>query len=87
MTTKVVIVTQHINITVDESKFTPEFMAHFSRHFHHCPTVEDHIKYIALSYARGIIDSASQFLEGYGELSHFGVKFKREHVDTEIEED
>jgi len=82
-----ILVAQYIEVTVDETKFTPEFMANFNSHFHHCPTVEDHMKHIAVSFARGIITSPSQFLEGYGVLTEFGVKVKREHTDTELVED
>lgn len=87
MTTKVIIVTQHIKVTVDETKFTPTFMENFTRHFHPCEDVEAHMRHIATSYARGIIDSSSQFLEGYGELTNFGVKLKREDTEAEVVED
>lgn len=87
MTKHTILVAQYIEVTVDESKFTPEFIANFNQHFHHCPTVEDHMKHIATSFARGIVTSPSQFLEGYGLLNEYGVKLKRQHSDAELVED
>ena len=87
MTTKTLTVTQDITITVDESKFTPEFMANFNRYFHELNTVEDHMKYLAEVYARGIVTSYGDFLEGYGPLDKMGIKFERENIDVSDPED
>lgn len=80
--TKTITVTQEIAVTVDESRFTPEFMENYSKHFHECETVEDHMKYIAESYARGIVTFNGDFLEGYGKMDDFGISCKRECVDV-----
>lgn len=80
--TKTITVTQEIEVTVDESRFTPEFMENYSKYFHECEAVEDHMKYIAESYARGIVMSNHDFLEGYGKLNEFGIKCKRDSVEV-----
>lgn len=81
--TKTITVTQEITVTVDESRFTPEFMENYSKHFHECETVEDHMKYIAESYARGIVTFNGDFLEGYGKMDDFGISCKRESVEVD----
>ena len=79
-------VVQTIEIEADESKFTPDFLENFNRYFHECPTVEDHLAYIARSYASGIVRSHRDFLEGYGILTeNFGVKLSCVDVTCEIE--
>ena len=83
--TKTVTVTQVIEVTVDPDQFTEDFMANFSQHFVPCATIDDHIKYIAESYARGVIQYSGDFLEGYGKLNQFGVKLARVATDTEID--
>ena len=80
--TKTITVTQEITVTVDESRFTPEFMASYSKHFHECEAVENHMQYIAKCCALGIIASKGDFLEGYGKLDDFGIRFKRESIDV-----
>jgi hypothetical protein len=83
--TKYVEVRQQIKVTVDESRFTPEFLAAFKRAFFDAETVEDHIKHIAESYARGIVTFKGDFLEGYGKMDDFGISCKREDVECEVE--
>lgn len=84
--TKTIEVTQTIVVTVDESKFTPEFMANFNRHFFDCETIEDHIAFIAKSYAMGVVTHNGDFLEGYGVLRDFGINVKRDTAETEATE-
>lgn len=82
MKTKIT-VTQEIEVTVDESRFTPEFMAAFSRAFFDCETIEEHVLYIAKSYAMGIVAHNGDFLEGYGILRDFGINVKRDTTQTD----
>ena len=76
------VVEQQITISVDESKFTPEFMKSFSEHIQELDSIKEHLEYLVEMYARGIVSSPGDFLEGYGELRDFGVKFSHEGTDV-----
>jgi len=67
---RIVQVTHFVEIEVDESKFTPEFMDEFRRNFYQLNTIEDHIKYLAGIEVSNNYDS---FLEGYGSLDDFCI--------------
>lgn len=74
-------------VTVDETKFTEAFLQNFMEHFSgSVETVEDHVGYLARQYAAGNVSNDS-FLEGYGELSEFGVKMRSDFdTETDVEE-
>lgn len=79
MTTLIFEVTQTVEVTVDESKFTPEFMAEFRDNMFHCETVADHAEHIAQLQARGVIEldiNRDEFIEGYGPASDMGIAAK-----------
>jgi hypothetical protein len=78
--TKTITVIQEIEVTVDESRFTAEFMENFSRYFHGLESIEEHMQFIAKCRARGFVVSSSEFLEGYGKLSDFGISFGNVNV-------
>lgn len=63
-----------VDVTVDDAKFTPEFMTEFRKHFYDFRTVEDHMLHLGQLRARGMID-LNRPVEGYGMLSDFGVVF------------
>ncbi|GAB6043322.1 hypothetical protein [Endothiovibrio diazotrophicus] len=86
MITKTVEVTQVIEVTVDETKFTPEFLAEFSSYMFPFEDVDEHIKHLAQMHARGLADYPSTFIEGYGEAKDMGIKFKVVEQREEIEE-
>lgn len=71
-------VRERVRVTVDESKFTPQFMESFRRVFYDFDSIEDHVKHIAQAYARGLINTSRDFLEGYGPLDQFGVVLARD---------
>ncbi len=77
-------VIQLINITIDESKFTPEFMKDFNSYMFEFKGVEEHIKFIVEKFADGTVSSENDFLEGYGILSEFGIKLEKEYIESEI---
>lgn len=79
-----VTVEQDLEITVDESRFTPEFLQGFKESFYPCETIEDHVEFIAESFAQGVVRSDADFLEGYGVLRDFGIRVKREEPATWI---
>ena len=75
-------VQQVVRVTVDPSRFTPEFMAAFSESINEKEDISEHMEYIAEMAAKGIVFSPNDFLEGYGILSEFGIDFSIESVDV-----
>lgn len=67
-----VVVSMEVDVTIDESTFTPEFMAEFEANFFPFDTVEEHICHIAQLEAREVLDR--DFTEGYGPLSSMGIE-------------
>lgn len=63
-----------VTVTVDESKFTADFMAEFRESFYPYFTVGDHIRHIAYMAATGQLRDLPSFIEGYGESQDFGIK-------------
>ena len=77
-------VTQTITVTLDETKFTPEFMAEYRESFYDYNTIEDHAKHLAFLEASGMVSHGSAFIEGYGSMSNMGIKLVTErNVETE----
>jgi hypothetical protein len=81
-------------VTVDETKFTPEFLTEFSSYMFAVDSVDDCVEHLANMFARGVIDGDTAFIEGYGPVADFGIKFEvsrggnawiDNEVDTEIE--
>lgn len=72
---KAVQVTQVVRVTIDESKFTPEFMREFQAHFYPFTSIERHLEHLAQLYARGLADNFA-FIEGYGPAKDMGIKFE-----------
>jgi len=85
MTTRTVAVQSIVKVTVDETKFTPEFLADFRRVMYPLNTVEDHIEHLAQLYARGVYDNFTGFIEGYGPPKDFGIEVKITDVTEEIQ--
>lgn len=86
MITKTATVSQNVVVTVDETKFTPEFMAEFRASFYPFRTLDRHIEHLAQLHARGIAEN-NQFIEGYGPANEMGIRFEIESnsVETEIQ--
>jgi hypothetical protein len=87
MTEKHIIVTQIVTVAVDETKFTPEFMADFRKTMYPFQTLDDHLEHLAQLYARGLHDTAMRntFIEGYGPADGMGIRARIQHVETEID--
>lgn len=76
MITRDIEVRQTVRVTVDETKFTPEFLAEFHGSFFRIDTVEEHLMHIAQLIARGVVEigeTQSEFIEGYGRARDFGI--------------
>lgn len=76
-------VTQIVEIEIDETKFTPEFLAEFSGSIFDAD-LDDHFEHIGQLYARGIADEFSTFIEGYGPPAEMGIKAQWIDSETEI---
>lgn len=63
-----------VTVTVDETKFTPAFLAEFQKSFYPFADVEDHIQHIAFLAATGQIGLLPCFIEGYGPSQDFGIE-------------
>lgn len=88
MTKFVVEVVSEIQVTLDESKFTPEFMESYRQHFYSSVTsIEHHARHLAQLQARGIVDRPqinNGFIEGYGNVQEFGVEIETIDIETQI---
>jgi len=81
MKTYEVEVTQIIKITLDETKFTDEFMEEFSSYMFYTDCIEDHVKHLAQLAAREMIDD---FVEGYGPTKEFGISYSVVYGEEDI---
>jgi hypothetical protein len=63
-----------VTVTVDETKFTPEFLADYRENFYPFESVEDHIRHIAFLAATGTLGNLPCFIEGYGPSQDFGIE-------------
>lgn len=68
-------VTRTIRVTLDETKFTEEFMDEFRQLIFPAFDTRDHAEHLASLYARGDIDYDGDFVEGYGVIRDMGIKF------------
>jgi hypothetical protein len=73
-------VIQVVEVEVDESKFTDEFLSEWQETFYPFTSVNDHILHIAQLEARSFLDD---FTEGYGKIEEFGISAK---VVDQVEE-
>lgn len=78
-------VTQEVEVTLDETKFTPEFMAAFRDCFYDFDSLEDHAEHLAQLEARGICGTnLDPFIEGYGRASEMGISMQVVDTDMDI---
>jgi hypothetical protein len=84
MTTKTVIVTQEVEVTVDETKFTPEFMEDFRDYQYDLSTLDEHMEYLGSLEARGQTEWGENFIEGYGPAEDMGISMRVTNIETEI---
>jgi hypothetical protein len=84
-------VTQQIKVTLDITKFTPEFMADFRRSFYPFDTVEEHAEHIGQMVARAvypeIFPGDDTFIEGYGPANEMGITAVAGWIEIETEID
>lgn len=83
MMTRNVEVTFLVEVTVDEAKFTPQFLAEFKQALHDFEDVESHIEHIAFLKVQDLL--RPDFTEGYGKLAEMGITATVYDSETEIE--
>ncbi|MCK9615913.1 MAG: hypothetical protein M0R48_10585 [Candidatus Omnitrophica bacterium] len=76
MRTITVEVTNTVEVTLDETKFTPEFMKAFSSYMWPVDDIEEHAIHLAQMHVRGMADWPSTFIEGYGPAEKMGISFR-----------
>lgn len=77
-------VKQFVTVKLDETKFTPEWMAHFRENFRDLYEVSDHAEHLAFVAARGALDWIDPVVEGYGRLSDMGIEIDVEDPEVEL---
>lgn len=87
MRTVFVRVKQVVKVDLDETKFTPEFMAQFAESISDFDCIEQHAEHIGQLAAREVYafspHQPKEFVEGYGPIGDFGIV--AEVVEFEIE--
>ena len=75
-----------VEVEVDASKFTEEFMTEFRDSFYPFYDVDDHVCHIAQLKARGLLNP--EFIEGYGPAAEMGIEARVVDVlaETEVQE-
>lgn len=91
MRTFTVEVTQTVEVTLDETKFTPEFMAEFNSTITDFgDDLEEHAKHLAWVHATRVEDLAyvmtAPFVEGYGPVDELGIQAITRDTDVECVE-
>lgn len=87
-------VRQTVTVSLDETKFTPEFMEGFNSTIFDAGTIEDgaleeHGKHLAQMAARGVIPDFvtarhGEFIEGYGPSAEMGIAVRVLQEQTEV---
>ena len=88
MKTYTVLVTSEVTVTLDETKFTPEFFAEFNETISDWgDDLEEHAKHLAWVHATGVeaLDGYGAFVEGYGPIKDMGISAKTGDVEVELE--
>jgi hypothetical protein len=78
---KMIAVTQVVEVELDASKFTDEWLREWRRAYYNFRTADDHAEHIAQLEARSIL--RPEFTEGYGPLADMGIRAKV--IDTTID--
>lgn len=92
MKTFKVLVTSEVEVTLDETKFTDEFMKEYQENFSNIQSLEAHAVNLAWLHATGRIDLDyspksvySPFVEGYGPAADMGITAKSLWEESEME--
>lgn len=89
MKTYTVEVVQIVKVTLDETKFTPDFFGGFNTSISDWgDDLERHANHLAWVHASGVEDLSyarqGPFVEGYGPVHEMGVKAATIETDTQV---
>jgi hypothetical protein len=89
MKTYTVEVISTVEVTLDETKFTPEFFAEFNETISDWDDdLEEHAKHLAWVHATGVENLSyvriAPFVEGYGPVDEMGISAKTEGTECEV---
>lgn len=89
MKTYTVIVTSEVEVTLDETKFTPEFFAEFNSSISDWgDDMERHAEHLAWVHATGVENLTyvrkAPFVEGYGPVDEMGISALTRDTDCEV---
>jgi len=77
-------VVQTVEIQIDETKLDEKFMQEFRDSFYQFDTIEDHAEHLGQLACRGLINTYSDFIEGYGPPADMKIKIG-DPFDNDIE--
>lgn len=80
-TTRTVEVTVLVDVTIDETKFTPDFLAEFAASISDYD-MDEHFCHLGWAHACREIDGNS-FIEGYGPAKEMGIQFSNVRTDCQ----
>jgi hypothetical protein len=78
-------ITQRLYVEIDETKFTPEWLADFRKTFYNFQSVQDHVEHLARLEAAGIIHTQDRdcFIEGYGPAGNFKLQITKGKMEID----
>ncbi len=79
---RIVKIEKLIEVEIDESKFTEEFINDFKESFYPFENMDAHITHIAWLESSRLLNS---FTEGYGDISDFGISAQEKSGCNSIE--
>lgn len=93
MKTFKVLVTREVEVTLDETKFTDEFMQEFRDNFFNITSLEGHAAHLGWVHATGVEDldysptsTYPPFIEGYGPANEMGIRVQTIGSESEVVE-
>lgn len=81
---RIVTVTQSVEVEIDENKFTESFLEEYRQLFSDLD-IEGHIENLAQLHARGLADSYTNCIEGYGSPGDMGISMSVLWQEEEID--
>lgn len=93
MRTFTVVLTQTIQVTLDETKFTDDFCAEFNTSIRPFDSLREHAAHLAWVHGTGLQDLSTypgqrifEFVEGYGPVNEMGISATTTDVETDVTE-
>lgn len=75
---KTIAVTRAVRVSLDESFFTPEWIAEFESYMYPLDGIDEVYADLAEKFVAGIIDGHETLIEGYGDPKAFKLRFEQD---------